>query len=262
MSVLFHGGPVRERVSDRAFRVLAAMRELGSGPHALSTIVGRTTLSRSTVQRLMHSGMKNGVIWQPRHGHYALIEQPDGRKAPLGRLVPALPAAQQALGFLSERTGHCAGLHATVLTDEPVQLCVARVTAPGDAATHPVIGQPWPLEANAAGQVISAYLDRQHPHPRAGETIRLRGWAASPGPGPGTKMLAMPILRFGIPLGAMSLTGDADRLEAGLLAHVTELRRATAQLWTPEGPFGQATRLSRRNASSPGQGHRPHVPNG
>ncbi|MGW7055064.1 helix-turn-helix domain-containing protein [Streptomyces sp. NPDC054887] len=229
MPALLHGSDERERVSDRAFRVLGAMRELGSGPHSLRSIISRSGLSRSTVQRLIHSAMKNGVIWQPRHGHYALTEHQTGKDLP-HQLATTPAEARHLLGILHTHTGHTAALHATVLADVPVQMCVGRVQSPGATPAQPAIGQPRALEADAAGHAILAYLDLPHPRPQERHVIRRRGWAVSSDPARGARMLAAPILRFGIPVGSLSITGEATAIDSAVSTCAVALTRATARL--------------------------------
>ncbi|WP_405493547.1 helix-turn-helix domain-containing protein [Streptomyces sp. NBC_00096] len=231
MHALIDGGRnpgEREHVSDRAFRVLKAMRDLGNGPHSLRSIIGRTELSRSTVQRLIQSGMKNEVIWQPRHGYYALTENREKADPHPWQCVPASASTpgRHALGFLAEQSGHTAGLHAAVLTDVPVQVCVGCLDSPNGVSQRTSLGRPRPLAENAAGLAILAHLGLPHPRPGERHAIRFRGWASSPGPAPDSQMIAVPLLRFGLPVGALSITSGTDEIRGRLAAHVTALKRA------------------------------------
>ncbi len=225
-----HAGKDSERVSDRTFQVLGAIRELGDGPHALRAIVGRTTLSRSTVQRHIVSGIRNGFIRQPSHGHYALTEEPEDWTVPAHQALPASGARRQSLAALSRDSGHTASLHVAVLTDVPMQRCVARSEVADPPLLHGELGGARPLDADAAGHAILAHLALPHMDREQRQAIRARGWVSSPGPVAGTSMLAAPILRFGVPVGALSLTAPAEALRATLPHCVRSLRRAVTAL--------------------------------
>ncbi|MEV8034929.1 helix-turn-helix domain-containing protein [Streptomyces sp. NPDC086182] len=88
-----HAGKEGERVSDRTFQVLGAIRELGDGPHALRAIVGRTALSRSTVQRHILSGLRYGFIRQ----RSVATAFPAGRAALPVKLADSSAAASSRL---------------------------------------------------------------------------------------------------------------------------------------------------------------------
>ncbi|MDT9682184.1 helix-turn-helix domain-containing protein [Streptomyces sp. TRM76323] len=215
-----------ERVSDRAFRVLGAMREMGRGPHPLRSIVHRSALSRSTVQRVITSGLRAGVIRQPRHGHYALAAQLDADGAP----PQPSAAAHHVLRALADRLGHTVSLHTAVLADVPMQMCTGYAEAPRGVSLRSAVGRPRPLHADAAGRAVLAHLALPHPCPEERHRVRTRGWAASPGPVRGTRMIAAPVLRFGIAVGALGVTADPAVLDAGLPVCVDHLRRAAAAL--------------------------------
>ncbi|MET9699554.1 hypothetical protein ABZY31_21880 [Streptomyces sp. NPDC006529] len=226
-----HTGKEGERVSDRTFQVLGAIRGLGDGPHALRAIVGRTTLSRSTVQRHIVSGLRNGFIRQPSHGHYALADEPENWTIPAHQALLAPGASKQSLAALSRESGHTASLHVAVLTDVPMQMCVARQSETADPQLpHEELGSPHPLDADAAGLAILAHLDLPHTDLEQRQAIRCRGWVASAGPAAGTLMIAAPIIRFGVPVGSLSLIGLAEAFRSTLPHCVGSLRRAVTAL--------------------------------
>ncbi|MFJ8011108.1 hypothetical protein [Streptomyces sp. NPDC096339] len=71
------------------------------------------------------------------------------------------------MGIVAEESGHTAGLHAAVLTDVPVQVCVGCMDNPGGIPQEASLGLPRRLGEDAAGQAFLAHLDL--PHPRPGE---------------------------------------------------------------------------------------------
>ncbi|MGA5559228.1 hypothetical protein [Streptomyces lavendulocolor] len=215
--------PQRERVTDRAFRVLRTMKDMGSGPHPLGAIINRSALSRSTVQRVIHSGLKAGVIEQVGHGHYTLT-RPEPPSQPL-----TSPFAQRALRNLAHRLGHSASLHAAVLTDIPVQVCTGTVDRTGHASPPPTVG-PRSLRADASGRAIMAYLDLPHPDPAERRLVRARGWASTPGPTSGAYTIAAPVLRFDIAVGALAIAVVPGSGGAGHETCIAELRRTSAVL--------------------------------
>ncbi|MFF5784677.1 hypothetical protein ACFY8P_06895 [Streptomyces sp. NPDC012693] len=221
---------------------------MGPGPHSLNAIISNTSLSRSTVQRIVQSGLRTGVMLQARHGHYALTPT---REAPPG---PARPSALRAgvrttdpadlrmeeisssravhreIHALRERLGHTVSLHAAILLGVPSQTCVKRF--PGSQGSPPdsAPGIVRPLEADAAGLSILAHLDRS-----SGSTeyqhIRSRGFSLSRGTAPDWFMLAVPVLRSDIPIGAISVTGRHRELEQhGLRTAVAALKASRARL--------------------------------
>ncbi|MFB6616604.1 hypothetical protein ACIGFK_19635 [Streptomyces sp. NPDC085524] len=171
------------------------------------------------------------MIRQPRHGYYALAGNRDEAGFSPRQWIPASGTALRAMGIVAEESGHTAGLHAAVLTDVPVQVCVGCVDNPGGIPQEASLGIPRRLGEDAAGQAILAYLDLPHPRPGERAAVRLRGWAASSGPVSGSQMVAVPILRFGVPVGAVSLTAPADTMpSSGVPAGVRALKRAAGLL--------------------------------
>lgn len=219
------------RVSDRTFRILGALRDLGEGAHALRSIVDRAGLSRSTVQRHMLAGLRSGFIRQPRHGYYTLAHTEEehrqrGAREDAPYSDPRLGPRTRALELLSRELGLTARLHAAVLTDVPVQMIVARAPV---AASE--LGPPRAIDAltDAAGQVILAHLTLPGLDSAVKASILARGWAASALPA-GLLMVAVPILRFGVPVGAISVTGPEAAVRSDIPACVAALHRAVRVL--------------------------------
>ncbi|MFE6909442.1 IclR family transcriptional regulator [Streptomyces erythrochromogenes] len=174
--------------------------------------------------------MRNDVVWQPRHGYYALTAYQERGEFFPQQWVPASMAGRHVLGVLSEQTGQTVGLHAAVLTDVPVQVCVSCLDGPSGLSQRPQLGVPRPLGEDAAGSAILAHLRLPHPKPEERHAVRFRGWATSPGPVPESQMIAVPLLRFGLPVGALSITARTEQDGSRIPSCVPALKRAALSL--------------------------------
>lgn len=197
-----------EHVSDRAFRVLEVIRKMGPGAHSLSDIVDCSELSRSSVQRIIRSGMREGIIRQIRHGHYAIAPVDAAKKHPYGRSVSAY--AQRELQTLQYKVHQSVGLHAAILVGALFQTCIAWL--PGDSK----VSVPWafgtlrPLTEDAPGRAILAHLNM--PQAGAPRPSLTRGCTVSDDPLGRNLTIAAPILQDGIPIGAISISGRQQEM--------------------------------------------------
>ncbi|MEE4493077.1 helix-turn-helix domain-containing protein [Streptomyces sp. BE230] len=232
----FETAPTRsgERVSDRAFRVLGAMRSMGPGTHSLNAIVGRSELSRSTVQRIMQSALREGLITQMGHGRYALSLVREGRPGAVD-VRSASPETRQDMHSLRESLGMTICLHAALLVDIPLQTCIEWCRGPQGAPVEVSPGTVRPLTVDAVGRVILAHLGNGC-DPDDLRRVRARGYSVTVGPTSDHLMVAAPLLQGDVPIGALSVIGRREDCESRIPAFVAPLRDACASV---------AARLSR-----------------
>ncbi|MFG1988072.1 MULTISPECIES: helix-turn-helix domain-containing protein [Streptomyces] len=226
----FATAPTRngERVSDRAFRVLGAMRNMGPGAHSLNAIVCRSELSRSTVQRIMQSALREGLITQMGHGRYALSLTGEARPVTVD-VRSASPETRQEMLSLREKLGMTICLHAALLVDTPVQTCVEWCRGPQGAPVEASPGTVRPLTADAAGKVILAHLGNGC-DPGDFRRVRTCGYSVTVGPTPDHLMVAAPLLQGDIPIGAISVIGRREECESRIAAFVAPLRNVCASV--------------------------------
>ncbi|MEU9127801.1 helix-turn-helix domain-containing protein [Kitasatospora sp. NPDC048540] len=204
----------------RAYQVLRALLELGPGAHPLSDVITSSGLPRSSVHRILQSGVHTGTYTQPKYGHYAVAPTP--QQAASSDFLTALPARSPAiseeLGHLQRRTGQVAAIHSQLLIGVPTRVCVevahgrrsdfaAALSAEAGAAFRQA-----PLHVDAAGLVILANLDDGAASAPILRRIRIQGHAVTRAPLAGWSMLSVPLRRGNILVGSISLLAPEAHL--------------------------------------------------
>lgn len=214
----------------RAFLTLRAMMRVGPGPQRLGAITRSAGLGRSTVHRILQSGVEVGMIRQEGRGVYQVTQD-------TGTPVPQIAISEptwNALQLLHEATGDLVTLHAVWFVGAPHQACLAVIdggrpalmglTGVRDPRTH----GPSSLLLGAAGHAMLAHLPPrlsarvmasppEEPHGSlwreplvdAPEQIVGRGYARCTSP-EGWDTLAVPLLTAGTVTGAVSLTYSSN----------------------------------------------------
>jgi IclR family acetate operon transcriptional repressor len=209
----------------RALDVLEALAApAAASGYGLSELSEATRLPAPTVHRLLATLVTRGWVTQrPSSRKYVLGSAPIRVAASAGRLDAT---ARPWLAGLAELSGETAGL-ATL--EDGWLVHTAEVPAPARLRVDVGLGERLRPAALAAGRVLLALL----PPAEAGlilertggvrsaalvadlEATATRGWAADePGPeaaGHGLRGIAVPVVRAGIPVAAVSLTGPAAR---------------------------------------------------
>lgn len=243
--------PLRDtgsRAAARVFCVLAAIADLGPGPHPLAEITARLGgVPRSVVARVLASGVDAGFITREAWGSYEL--SPRARMLEMAAPHPALPAgATAALAALHEATGALVHLHGLWSLGAHHYACVAaepgrRPELAGLLAAHdPAIDAPRSVRLGAAGHAMIPWMAGDHAdqvlavrapatrtavfreplreHP---ELIRQRGYAVCRAR-EGFTTFAAPILSGDAATGALALTvrsASAERASGALARHLT-----------------------------------------
>ncbi|WP_051826528.1 helix-turn-helix domain-containing protein [Kitasatospora aureofaciens] len=215
--------PDRSSSAERAFLVLQAMVELGSGAHSLADVIGRTGLSRSTVHRILQSGVRAGTFLQPTYGFYSTAQSASAGSVgpdPMTALMCGSPAITEELRHLQMRTNQVVALHGQLMLATPTRLCVGLAhgnradfaSALTQAQAAPALNAA-PLHKDAAGLVILANLEEQAPANSILRRIKIFGHARTQSPVPGWEMLSVPLWRGSVLVGSVSLLAPQAYLQ-------------------------------------------------
>ncbi|TCP51982.1 IclR family transcriptional regulator [Tamaricihabitans halophyticus] len=224
---------------ERGLAVLAAIRE--DGPLRADQLAERLEIPLSTVYRYLKSLRSAGFVEEEQGRYWSAAGT--GADAELVRrarpLLERLGAATGETALLTVRSGLRA-------------VCLDQAFAPAAQGNVFPLHQPLPIYAGASKRLLLAYspqrlrdrvlgarLERFTPAspdvPRLRELLvhsRKRGVAVSHGEFiPGSLAVAVPVLRAGKLVGALTVSGRStrcDRAWAGAALH--ELRRASAEL--------------------------------
>jgi DNA-binding IclR family transcriptional regulator len=238
----------------------------------LQEIVERSGLARSTVHRILDQLVR--LRWlDHRAGDYGL----GMRSLELGGLAVAHNTLREAtaplLHDLHARTGTTVHLH---VLDRLDVVCLDKVTGREGAALATRVGGRIPAHATASGKAILAWTDPRQVHamfrgklvsrtPRTLPTmesldqelsaVRARGGLAYDREEslPGVACVAAPLRGSGRAVAAVSLTGDARRMDLNRLSpFVAETaRQASAALFPPDR--ATARRKARADVPVPSQ---------
>lgn len=213
---------------DRALALLSALAAVGPGGTSLQTLAQRTNTNKSTAYRALASLRSRGFASQDMvTGYYSLgpaalqlSETYWGPDNLVALLHPALVAISTAVNEL---------VHLGVLTSHQV-LYLDRVEPERPIRVWSRIGQTVPTMTTALGRALLAYrgttreqvfaysdaaprADRERSW-RAIEQARVRGWATEYNENePGIACVAVPLLRNGSAVAAISVTAPAERME-------------------------------------------------
>lgn len=198
------------KVLDRTVAILTAV---SGGPLSLAELCDTTGLPRATVHRLATALKVHGFLERTSAGHWtigAALTSLGG-----GATDRLIDAAGPILNDLVELTGESAQLYE--LTGTTRTCMAAREPVSGLQNTVPV-GSEMPLTAGSAARVFAAYGP---PDIRAAsgfaptelDWVRERGWAESVSEREvGLASVSAPVLRGGLLVAALSVSGVAERL--------------------------------------------------
>lgn len=229
--------------------VLQVLLQLGPGAHPLADVITRSGLSRSTVHRILQSGVRTGTFTQPTYGFYAVTPTPQQAASPdyLTALPASSPAISEELAYLQRRTGQVAALHSQLLLGMPTRICVdvahggrsdfaAALSAEAGAALRRA-----PLHLDAAGLVILANLDDGSATGSILRRIRIQGHAVTKAPLPNWSMLSVPLRRGNVLVGSVSLLAPEAHLSRRA-ERITDVTMDTAAAISRHLEHSRATR--------------------
>lgn len=235
------------------YRPLVAMLTRGRGPHPIPLLGEVTGLPRPQVRGYLRAMAQVGLCMPTSGmpGHYELTVPVVG--SDVNWLLHSFPGAaagdRDLLGELHQATGQVVLVHSHMLYPAPVRLWVDYWCGDADGflrqlAAHPTAAgrlSQAPLDADAPGEVISAYLDSTQPLSAELEAIRTRGYKVGPAPLAGWSFVSVPIHiapedlgrpEYSIPkiAGAVSLLARTPDVEPSLLPWLTALQDTARSL--------------------------------
>jgi DNA-binding IclR family transcriptional regulator len=208
-------------------RSVLLLELLAGGPQSLRSLAETSGLPRPTTHRLLLALEVHGLVTRdPGSSRVPGGAPPGGSTAfRLGpRLTELAVRSGQGLGLAALAAGVLARLHEE--TRESVQLylrsgdrrlCVAARDAGTGLRDSVPVGALLPLDAGSGGKVLLAWSDEAARFPGVDPAelaaVRRRGWASSVAERePGVASVSAPVLRDGVLLGAVCVSGPASRL--------------------------------------------------
>jgi DNA-binding IclR family transcriptional regulator len=194
-------------------RSMTLLNLLGDGPRSLRALAEATGLPRPTAHRLLVALEVHGLVARDADGAFRLgphlteLAVRSGHGLGLGALAAGV------LARLHEQTGESVQLY---LRSGDRRLCVAARDAGTGLRDSVPVGALLPLDAGSGGKVLLAWSDDAGRFPAVAAelaAVRRRGWASSIAERePGVASVSAPVLRDGMPLGALCVSGPASRL--------------------------------------------------
>jgi DNA-binding IclR family transcriptional regulator len=212
-------------------RSLALLDLLADGPRSLRSLAQASGLPRPTAHRLLVALESHRLVGRDADGAFRL--GPKLTELAL-RAGPGLGLASLASGVLArlhDRTGESVQLY---LRSGDRRLCVAARDAGAGLRDSVPVGALLPLDAGSGGKVLLAWSDDAERFPAVPATelaiVRRRGWASSIAERePGVASVSAPVLRDGVLLGALCVSGPASRLGSSPGRRLAPLVAAAAQ---------------------------------
>src|SRR5580693_10583398 len=196
-------------VLDRAMTLIGRLTD---GPRTLRWLSAESGLPRPTAHRLLVALEVHGLVARDDSGAFRL----GPRLTELAfRADPALDLAALAgpvLARLHEATGESVQLY---VRSGDQRLCIAARDAGTGLRDSVPIGALLPLDVGSGGKVLLAWSpDGSRLLPAADlATVRSRGWAASVAERePGVASVSAPVLRDGVLLASLCVSGPVSRL--------------------------------------------------
>lgn len=244
------GSPVA--AIDRGLTVLLALAEAGPAGFALAELAGRLGVNKTTLHRVLAAlRFRAFVVQDPATGRYALgpAALALGDRFFDERSLPAL--LHPALLALVTRVDEL--VHLGMLTGAHV-LYLDKVEPDRAIRVWSAVGRLMPAVTTALGRAILAWrgttraaLETYMPAAadravdadqvwRALERARARGYATEEQENePGVACVAVPLLRAGTPIAAVSVSAPAERMDAERIAWVHEQMRTVLPPLLPHG---------------------------
>jgi len=195
-------------------RSMALLDLLGHGPQSLRSLTEASGLPRPTVHRLLLALEVHGLVARDGAGAFRLGPHLTELAVLAGHGLGLAALAAGVLARLHEQTGESVQLY---LRSGDRRLCVAARDAGAGLRDSVPVGALLPLDAGSGGKVLLAWSDDagRFPAVSAAElaAVRRRGWADSVAERePGVASVSAPVLRDGVLLGALCVSGPASRL--------------------------------------------------
>ncbi|GIJ00413.1 IclR family transcriptional regulator [Sediminihabitans luteus] len=207
---------------DKALAALDALAPAGRGGLALAELATRLDVNKSTLHRTLAALRHRGYVDQDQDGRYLLGPAALALSAAYLRdeNLPAL--VHDALRALCAEVDEL--VHLGVLAGDHV-VYLDKVEPARPVRVWSAIGRHVPAASTALGRAMLAHRPGSHVRPDdAGSPVEralARGWAQEVEENePGISCVAVPLLRAGHAVAAVSVTAPAERLDARRRAEV------------------------------------------
>jgi len=198
-------------VLDRSMMLLEL---LGDGPRSLRFLAQASGLPRPTAHRLLVALEAHRLVRRGADGSFRLGPRLTelALRADHGLELAAMAAG--VLARLHDQSGESVQLY---LRSGDRRLCAAARDAGTGLRDSVPVGATLPLGAGSGGKVLLAWSHDAHRFPEADPAelaaARRRGWASSVAERePGVASVSAPVLRDGVLLAALCVSGPASRL--------------------------------------------------
>ncbi len=197
-------------------RCIALLDLLTGGPRSLRALTQASGLPRPTAHRLLVALEAHRLVAREASGMFRLGPRLTELAAVAGPELDLASAAGPVLIRLHEATGESVQLY---VRSGDHRLCIAaRDAGAGTGLRDSVaVGALLPLSAGSGGKVLLAWSADVAARPADQQAelagVRSRGWAASVAERePGVASVSAPVLRDGVLLGALCVSGPVSRL--------------------------------------------------
>lgn len=195
-------------------RCVALLDQLTEGPRSLRVLAQATGLPRPTAHRLLVALEAHRLVSRDAAGMFKLGPRLTELAAVAGPELDLAGAAGPVLSSLHEATGESVQLY---VRSGSHRLCIAARDAGTGLRDSVAVGALLPLSAGSGGKVLLAWSQDTDRVPAGQQAelaaVRSRGWAASVAERePGVASVSAPVLRDGVMLGALCVSGPVSRL--------------------------------------------------
>jgi len=195
-------------------RCVALLDLLAAAPQSLRQLADGSGLPRPTAHRLLVALETHGLVARDAAGSFRLGPRLTELAASAGPELDLASAAGPVLARLHEATGESVQLY---VRSGDRRLCIAARDAGTGLRDSVPVGALLPLDAGSGGKVLLAWSadGARGPALPSAELaqIRSRGWAASVAERePGVASVSAPVLRDGVLIAALCVSGPVTRL--------------------------------------------------
>jgi DNA-binding IclR family transcriptional regulator len=192
-------------------RCMTLLDLLAAGPQSLRQLANASKLPRPTTHRLLVALEAHRLVTRDA-GNFRLGPRLTELAAVAGPELDLASVAGPVLDRLHRATGESVQLY---VRSGDHRLCIAARDAGTGLRDSVAVGALLPLTAGSGGKVLLAWSADGAPPESAAElaSVRSRGWAASVAERePGVASVSAPVLRDGVLLGALCVSGPVSRL--------------------------------------------------
>jgi DNA-binding IclR family transcriptional regulator len=190
-------------------RCMILLDLLAAGPQSLRQLADASSLPRPTAHRLLVALEAHRLVTRDA-GSFRLGPRLTELAAVAGPELDLASLAGPVLDRLHQATGESVQLY---VRSGDHRLCIAARDAGTGLRDSVAVGALLPLTAGSGGKVLLAWSAGDGPPAPELAAVRSRGWAASVAERePGVASVSAPVLRDGVLLGALCVSGPVSRL--------------------------------------------------